>query len=472
MSRKIEAVLFDCEADSSLHPLLNYRPIALLRLANKPLLFHTLDKIARIDIKKCNLILHNFPEQIEQITGDHSRWGLSVTHHLVRDLNAPFRTILPALKRSDSELFLFGTMNMLPDLSKEHLFEERRFFNFPNGAWSGWCLLDRPYLEKIDAQMPYQTLSQLEIEKASIKVESLFAIKDAKELKGENRRVLSTKKQMFLFPTESKEVEEGVWISRSVVIEPGVTILAPVFIGENSQVFSGATLGPDTIIESDCIIDANATIINTLICRRSYVGESLDISDSIIDRNILINLTHNTCLSISEEFILSDSDPPKLSHPISHFFQQLIALFLWIIFLPVYGLMRLSYPIRKQKKVKMPLRKNERDYTIYELYSFHRSSRFSWIPTLLNVIRGDLALVGNAPRSREEIEKLPQDWKNLYAKTKAGMITLVDLENVDLKSEDELYATEAYYAVHSGFFYDCSLFLRWLFQFGKQDKRV
>jgi lipopolysaccharide/colanic/teichoic acid biosynthesis glycosyltransferase len=70
--------------------------------------------------------------------------------------------------------------------------------------------------------------------------------------------------------------------------------------------------------------------------------------------------------------------------------------------------------------------------------------------------------VGVMPRTLNDVQALPSDWKKLYLQSKAGLITLSQLEEGPHPSMDGLYAADAYYTVHMSWRSDCIICLRWI----------
>jgi lipopolysaccharide/colanic/teichoic acid biosynthesis glycosyltransferase len=89
---------------------------------------------------------------------------------------------------------------------------------------------------------------------------------------------------------------------------------------------------------------------------------------------------------------------------------------------------------------------------------------YEFIPGLFSVLEGNVFFVGARPRSRADVEALPPDWKSLYLKTKAGLITEADVMFGRDASEDELYTSEVFYSATESFRHDVKLLARWLWQ--------
>jgi lipopolysaccharide/colanic/teichoic acid biosynthesis glycosyltransferase len=92
----------------------------------------------------------------------------------------------------------------------------------------------------------------------------------------------------------------------------------------------------------------------------------------------------------------------------------------------------------------------------------YRDLLLRFLPALVNVVKGDLSLVGVPPRTPEEVALLPQDWQNLYLRAKAGIITEVAVRHgADADASDQ-YAGEAFYVATANWRYDLNLMLRFL----------
>jgi lipopolysaccharide/colanic/teichoic acid biosynthesis glycosyltransferase len=87
------------------------------------------------------------------------------------------------------------------------------------------------------------------------------------------------------------------------------------------------------------------------------------------------------------------------------------------------------------------------------------------LPTLWNVIRGDLSLIGPHPESPEQVELSDADWQKVLAVRPGlsglGLLTLRERYN-QTAIKDRLQL-ELYYAQHSSFQFDMELLVKTLF---------
>ena len=69
-----------------------------------------------------------------------------------------------------------------------------------------------------------------------------------------------------------------------------------------------------------------------------------------------------------------------------------------------------------------------------------------FLPGLISVATGKLALVGLPPRTQEQILQLPEDWRSLYLAGEAGLITETSVLPAQNPTETETYLAEACYS--------------------------
>ena len=81
---------------------------------------------------------------------------------------------------------------------------------------------------------------------------------------------------------EYDEVEEGVWLHRSVKRYPGVTIAAPAVIGPDTELRPGAFLRGNVLVGRGCVVGNSTEIKNAILFDRVQVPHFNYIGDSIL----------------------------------------------------------------------------------------------------------------------------------------------------------------------------------------------
>ncbi len=468
----MRAVLIATGYRKELSPLLKLRPSPLLNVGDRPIIFHIVEYLATLGVKEFDLVLSYLPEIIEATLGDGKRWGISINYHLVKDADYPFGVLAPISRGWSEDHILLGQGDSVPYLNlnfldiKKNESTEPLLFQYQDNTWSEWGIFPTKSIgnvpnKKLLADIPEEFPSKsLKITKPYISTRSF------NDIIRSNQTFMRQGNLPHLFPTSARKVDQDVWISHAVTIHPTVKITPPIFIGENCQINSGVSLGPYTVIEKNCIIDKNSIVKDSLICQNSYVGETLDVNSCIVDRNMLINLEHGTQCEVREDFILSEIWPEKVHYFPFSIFEKIFAIFCLILLLPFFIPLWIKYGIKKEKMVFLPSPENEKGWKTFTLLSFKDTQRsyFKRMPHLLNIISGDIHFIGVSPRSRKEIKLMASDWRKLYLKSKAGIITIASVEKIPDDSLDEIYASEVFYASQMGFWNDTKLFLKWLYK--------
>ena len=173
-----------------------------------------------------------------------------------------------------------------------------------------------------------------------------------------------------------------------------------------------------------------------------------------------MNLNLGCELKIKEDFILSESSPPPLYSPLVHFLERCFGLFLFLILLPLFIVMRVCRTAKSEEMVQLPASWDQEEWRTFTLTSF--CGWLSRLPWLIQIVKGNLHLVGMPPRTLEETKSLPREWQRLYLKSKAGLISLADVEYKSAPTKDEQYAAESFYFVRKGFWFDLKTCFKWL----------
>lgn len=447
-----------------LEPLVSYRPSLLLHVADKPVIFHVIESVIQLDCKEIHILLNHYPEQIEKRVGTGERWGINIYFHLIKDPNAPFSMIKVISRQWDDNLVLIGQGDRLPGLPNLQQTEIKMFYN--DEAWSGWGTLSADQLRSLPTDKSFHEIPNLIGGYAKEAVDTLIDCSNLQGLFEANRNQLNKEEPDLLFPTSAYQVEPGIWISRGAVLEPGAIILPPVFLGADCHISSGATVGPNSIIERSTLVGTRSRVENSLICQHSYIGENLEINSCIVDRNSLANLKHGIVLDIHEQFILSDTTIPPIGHYLFEILERGTALLLLALLFPIYFWLKKSCGTKRFEAVILPASNKKEIWKTMPLTSFIPQTPlqkfFKRLPYLWEIALGNLHFIGVSPRSPEQIEEMPLDWKQMYLQSKSGLITLAQLDYGQQADLDEQYASEAFYAAHMSLYFDCKLFLRWL----------
>lgn len=458
--------------------LLYYKPTPLLCVGGKPIIFHVIEFLAQQKITQFDIVLNHLPQKIEKVLGDGKRWGIAITYHLARNPACPFQVVRTLAHRQGDAPVVFALGDSLPSIDPALLQQPSSdsplLFMYPNRKWTGWAVTSASLLEKLPKNLIEEDFpGLLNGRYKSAEAQPFLSAHSPLELQQANIRFLASEHALSIFPTTARLVEPGVWISRGVSMHPTVKIVPPVFIGEFTQINKEACIGPNAIIEEFCIIDEGSEVVDSIVCRRSYVGENLTVQNSIIDRNLLLNLSLDSHVVINDGFILGESFPRSFPFLSLFWIERCLAALLFALLYPVYLIMHYTHHLRSEPMLKLPAENDRRlwqtiDWKTFEPNAgrtpntFHRF--FRKLPLLMEVVRGNIHFVGVLPRSIREVELMSPDWKKLYISSKVGIIAISDLEDDVGDNSDKCYTSESVYATQKGLLWDLKFFFRWIAQ--------
>jgi len=213
----------------------------------------------------------------------------------------------------------------------------------------------------------------------------------------------------------------------------------------------------------------------------SYVGEALELADVIVDRNRLINVRFGAAVSIADHFILGGLTPKhvtgRLLALLSRATGTLVLAILWPLILLTALFLKAfrKGPVRYRKEaVRIPSSSDPSLWRTFPCWTFlpdreeaaaqggrlwagFREIFLRALPSLVHVALGRMRIVGVAPRTREEILGLSDDWRALYLHAKAGIISEAFVHYGAHPNEEDLYSAEAFYSATAGFKHDLDL---------------
>jgi len=482
--------IIDASMSFENHELLGSRiPSTLAFLLDRPFLQHVIEVCVNGGIKKFDVLLSAHPEKIEAALGNGKRWGVEITYHLLKD-PSQFIRIFDTLKAE--HFFLFARGDRLPAMNFDALSTLKSQpplsaictqADTANPCWSGWAILPAHVPPRLSLDHGYDGFFQwLKDNNAhTISTPEVISCESCKALLEANQAVLSHDAFHSLMRTAG-EVEKGIWISRDVALHPDATIIPPVYLDEQTRIEEGVTLGPHVVMGKGTMVAQGSTLKNAVVFPNTYVGEGLEIINSVLDRNCLVNTEFDSETFISEQFILGDMEEKNIKKWLASQVSRVTALVLSLIFLPLTVVTALVLKLFKKGDlfhkiwaIRLPTAADPFSWNSVELSFFGfphdnnaRGMGFWWkdfllrfLPGLFNVIKGKMAITGVSPRTREELESLDQDWREIYIRGELGLVTEAMINFGRDPNPDEHYSAEAIYISSPSVFRDILLVLKY-----------
>lgn len=458
------------------------QPLAMRLVMDRPMIQHVVEVLVEQGVSEFDFVLHENPEILREFLGEGDRWGSRFQFHLAKNPDRPWSALKHIPLNDAAGRVVLARADCLPALAPDALGAAAQSSDpvlFCREAslekWSGWGMLSSDTLAGLLAEDDFEArlLALADECDACTPVSEVLQVSTWQDCLAANTRLLEGS-----FPGiagTGRESDDGVYLGWNVRIHPSARLIQPLYLGDRVKVEAGATIGPNVVVSCDCLIGSGSALKDTLVFPRSFVGESLELDGCVVNQNQLVNVRLDTSVAVTDSFLLGDVTETTFRNAMRKIGSQLCAGLLLLIFLPliaaiaVYRSLTRPGPLLHDREVvRLPAEEQESSWQMYRLKSFASAEELaaasSWgdfllrfLPGLINVLQGDLCLVGMPPRSEAEIRALDPDWRHLYLGKFAGLIGEADLYHGSKPSMDDHYVAEAYYAAKSCFSHDLLL---------------
>jgi NDP-sugar pyrophosphorylase family protein len=287
------------------------------------------------------------------------------------------------------------------------------------------------------------------------------------------------------FPSiEGQQIAPGIWVGQNHIIHPSAQLAAPICIGENCRIGYGVELGPEVVIGSSVVIDDDATIFQSTVLDRTYVGQLVNINNRVIHKTILIDTQTSESTQVIDPFLLAETRVATGNGWFRRTVAVSVALILLLASLPLTLLIALAVVITSGGRVfassprvgrVVGFESDQPTLRTFDLLAFRilgsdgtlsRVGRWlhRWeldrIPELWNVLKGDLELVGVKPLLPEEAAALNEEWHQKRYECLPGFTGLWYIQTGAGSDLDEILVADVYYAATHNWRDDLRLFWR------------
>ena len=250
-----------------------------------------------------------------------------------------------------------------------------------------------------------------------------------------------------------REIKPGVWVGLKSRIDRTARVAGPCWIGEHVWIGPDVEIGPNTIIEDRVFVDRGATVERSLIGSDTYVGQIVELRNSMAWGNRLINWQTGSSVLVPDEFLLSGFKRPKAMRIGASWPGRIAAILLLQLTVPfgLYALLKsslLGLPAFRSRDAVLPfgheLPGQGSMITYFEMNSTNRWLK-RW-PQLWSVACGEFAWVGNRPLKPEYAAQLKTDFDKLWLQAPLGFVSLADVEQCFDRFDEQARAHASYYA--------------------------
>jgi NDP-sugar pyrophosphorylase family protein len=462
----MKAIILATSETAHLHPLSEHIPSPMLPLVNRPVMEYAIEWLARAGVKQIVVTLHHLGGSIESYFGDGRRWGVQIKYLLQKEP----RGSAGALKWAANELT--ETFLALPgDALIEFDLDAACVFHRAENATAtrivcdaratGAYLFEPRALDAIPARTLFDIAIQLLPALTPVRdfaitgewcaLDSFAQYQDAQRAQLERATRVP-----------GRQIAPGIWVGRNPAIHPTAALAAPVCIGDDCFIGSRAEIGPNAVLGANVFVDDEATIHNSTILDRTYVGKLVHLADRVVDRTLIVDPLTGQGARVVDRFLLAANTPESIGSGLRRASDFLIALALSVIALPIAIVIGLLAWIGARgklfaRKARIGSHGEAADNsTTFDLVHFatRADSRIgAWLerwelnrlPELWNVLRGDLNLVGVKPLTRAEMNLITEEWQRQRFASRAGLTGLWYIQTARAATLDDVLIADAYY---------------------------
>jgi mannose-1-phosphate guanylyltransferase / phosphomannomutase len=329
----MKAIIMAGGQGTRLRPLTSNQPKPMIRIANLPCMEHIVNLLARHGFTDIVVTLQFMPEEIQDYFGDGSEWGVNMRYSIE---DAPAGTA-GSVKMAEQQLDLHGERLLIISgdaLTDAHLsqvvsfHEEKsseatmvlksvenpldfgiviteedgrisRFLEKP--AWgqvfsdtvnTGIYLLEASVMNEMpDPEEGEYDFSKDLFPKLLDRGRPLYGfVTDAywedigtlEQYASAQRDVLDGRVKGVRPP--GTRLRENIYVGRRAQVDDE-ELEGPLVIGDNVRVDEGAKISPYTVIGSNVVVSAGATVERSIVAEGTYIGEGAELIDTLIGRN-------------------------------------------------------------------------------------------------------------------------------------------------------------------------------------------
>jgi hypothetical protein len=102
------------------------------------------------------------------------------------------------------------------------------------------------------------------------------------------------------------------WIAPGASVHPSALMIAPYWIGADTEIGPDCRVGPYAVIGPNCLLENDVRLEHSLVLRNTFLGRHLDVRSKIVEGGTLLDFLSGTRVELTDKFIASALAPdPK-----------------------------------------------------------------------------------------------------------------------------------------------------------------
>lgn len=458
----MRALVFADRQGLELSPLTETMPVALLPVVGKAVLIHGIEELVAAGIRDLTLVVSAHAEQIEAALGRGERWGANFRFVLSRGEEDPaemWRRL--SLGDQDPVLVLRGDVLRGAGIEK--------FLQLAQGLAGtslvgvpadprGAAILLRPGSDERPECLSMlrwsQPLACEGLEGGRPWEVALACLEDLRAYHQANLDGVAGRIPGLRIP--GRTLALGLSLGRRAKVSPRSLKQGVAFVGANSRVHPQAELLGEVVISEDVVVDSAATIRDSLILPKTYVGELVEVSHAIVASNRLIRVDTGAIVHISDAFLLADLSSPALSGGFGRWLHRIGGGALLLLSLPLWPLAVVGAALGGPGDwLESQILEGNPPPPLGGISGDRHFIAWNWrtgipvlryLPWLLAVVQGHIRLVGVSPLTPEQSASRVEEWEKVRDLAPVGLLGPTQLTLTMEAPLEERLISDAFYA--------------------------
>jgi acetyltransferase-like isoleucine patch superfamily enzyme len=416
---------------------------ALSPIVDRPFLQHVVETIVGQGIRDLYFVLRGDDLRARAMLGDGTRWGARFRYDAPAGGEHVYDVLRQIAMIETDESLLLAHADRLPLLQSDATTCPPTLFCWRRNElrWTGWGVIRAAdilrFPQGIEEREMFAFLTETG-DIACVEGPRPLTAHSYEDLIEANRRVLAREFPDLL--VSGKEVQPGVWVARNVTVHPTAKLTSPAFLGENSRVGALVQVGPAASIGRDCMIERETSVLDSVVCGGSYVGQQLALRGVVVDRSRLINTRWDAEIEDVDELLLGSVYGAPLNTQLQRLCGRLAAASMLILASPclfvalVASAAGVVPALRREFMVRTPTVSEGYRWKLFPMWSFgerqvadgrvdwSRHFFFCFLPALWPIAAGKMSFAGNRPRTKEQGEQLPEAGRSAFLRSPSGIL--------------------------------------------------
>lgn len=457
----MKAVVFADRAGRGLRPLTDRTCAALLPVAGRSVLAHTLDALAAAGVTEAVVVISPHADAVERALGDGTRWGLRLDYALTRGDETPDAVLARLRRRVRGDLLVLrGDMLRTPVVAE---------FLAGAAAVPGPCVAAtiggvpaEICLLREGAPAPCGLSSDPDGPAVRCDPQAAVAVDGARmtrleSLAAYHRANCEAAAGGYAGLVLPGVVRDAVRIARHSRVAPDCVASGPVQLGARCDVRAGVSLCGPVVLGDDVCVDRGATLAAAVVLPGTRIGEHTTVTDAIVWGNELIQVPSGRVMRVDDPLLLADLDHLALAERAEARAHQGLAVLLLVASLPLWPLALLAAyacaPRRPLRRMRVLGNASGRDAQGLPRRREVAVWRFATpipllrhLPALLAAAAGHLRLVGVTPLTAERQAARTDHWQRVRDRAPVGLFGPAQVGVARDADDDERWVVEGYYA--------------------------